>query len=216
MYRIASCLASLAMISLPACKRDRGGPSDPDSTTEQGSTASQTPTPTPEQVCTRLSEIAAARLGPVDPEIQRDEVRLCIDDMILVQQVRGPEGWDGVARCVVAAQSEADINRCDQLHPAPADANADANASAPEGVTPEDQVCVLMISTLAIELAAQARAAGQPAPELADADLRAAHSDCLGSLEQARQIRSAPEYDSLLACLAAADSSPKLDQCLGQ
>lgn len=215
MYRLASCLVSVAMISLPACKRDRGGPSDPDSTSAE-STDSQSPTPTPEQVCVRLAELATAQLGAVDPEVQRETVAICTQDMIGEQQTRGPENWDGVARCVVAAQTDADIDRCDQLYPAAgSDSGAGGTSPPPEGVTPEDQVCVIMISTFAVELAMEAEAAGQPMPELVDADIREAHGECLRSLEQARQVRTGAEYDTLLQCLASADSTATLDQCMG-
>lgn len=213
MYRLASCLASLAMISLPACKREAGGANNPDSTQQgqDGVASPQSPTPTPEQVCVRLSEMAAVELGAIDPQVQRETVDMCTQQMLGEQQMRGPENWDGIARCVVAAQTDVDIERCDSLYPAP----ASASAGTPEGVSQEDQVCVIMISTFAVELALEAEKAGLPPPELADDDIREAHTECLRSLEQARQNRTGAAYDSLLECLAGAESTPALDQCMG-
>ncbi|MFV8754042.1 hypothetical protein ACNOYE_26145 [Nannocystaceae bacterium ST9] len=211
MYRLLPGLATLAMITLPACKRGKDDTNDPGS--DSGVyVESESSTPTPEQVCTRLSQLAVADLGAIDPAIQQETIAMCTTEMAAEQQSRGPEGWDGVARCVLAAQNDADIDRCDQLYPPPGGGAPPAPVA--EGGTKEDQVCVIMISIFAIELMAEAEATGQPAPELADDDIREAHAECLGSLEGARQSRTGAEYDALLDCLANADSTPTMDACL--
>jgi hypothetical protein len=208
MHRLVPCLATLAILSLTACKRDRNS-NEPDEGSE-GSQASS-PTPTPEQVCTRLSEMIAIELGGVDPEVQRATIVDCTAEMVGEQQLRGPEGWDNIARCVMAAQNEADIDRCDQLYPPVA---AGGTSTTPHEATKEDQVCVIMVSNFAIEIMAEAEARGEPPPELVDQDIRNAHAECLRSLEQARQVRSGADYDQLLNCLGAATSGAAMDQCL--
>lgn len=208
MHRLVPCLASLAILSLPACKRNNGDTNDPDyGSSDNGNS----PTPTPEQVCTRLSELAAVELGNIDPQVQRETIAACTQQMNDEQQMRGPENWDGVARCVVAAQNDVDIDRCDQLYP-PA---GEAPPPPSNDVTREDEVCVIMLSVFAMELLAEAEAAGQPPPELAEDDIRNAHGECLASLENARQSRTGTDYDQLLGCLAASDSSTTMDACLG-
>jgi hypothetical protein len=213
MYRLVPCLAALVIVSLPACKRDRDTAAPESVDSNQGSTYSEAgPTPTPEQVCTRLSELATAELGNIDPEVRRETIVVCTEEMTKEQQMRGPTGWDGVARCVIAAQNDADIDRCDDLYP-PA-GSVPASDAPPPGATAEDQVCVIMLSTFALELMAEAEANGEPPPELADEDIRAAHAECLRSLGDARQSRTGADYDRLLDCLAAAESSVAMDQCL--
>ena len=69
MHRLVPLLATIAMISLPACKRDRDDTTDPDS-----GNYSSSPTPTPEQVCGHLSDMAAADLGGIDPQIQAETI----------------------------------------------------------------------------------------------------------------------------------------------
>jgi hypothetical protein len=207
MYRLVPGLIALALLSLPACKRERGGPSEPGA---EPATSYDSPTPSPQEVCIHLAEMIAIELGGVDPQIQAETIATCTQDMTNEQQVRGSEGWDAVARCVMAAQNEADIDRCDQLYPA-------SNAASPNAPTgKEDEVCVIMVSVIAVELMAEAEAAGQPPPELSDDEVRAAHAECLRSLETARQSRTGTDYDRLLGCLANSESTVAMDQCLTQ
>jgi hypothetical protein len=214
MHRLVPCLATLAILSLPACKRAKGNMNDPDGggSDHGNSDYGNSPTPTPEQVCTRLSELAAIDLGGIDPQVQRETIVMCTEQMTGEQQMRGPENWDGVARCVVAAQTDADIDRCDQLYPPVGSAPPPATPAS--GVTREDEVCVLMLSTFAMELVTEAEAAGRAPPPLDEADIRAAHAECLTSLETARKDRTGADYDRLLGCLASADSSVAMDGCL--
>jgi hypothetical protein len=205
MYRLVPGLVALALLSLPACKRDRG-PSEP----EPDGSNYDNPTPTPHEVCTHLADMIARELGGVDPRIQAETIATCTQDMTNEQQMRGTEGWDAVARCVIAAQNETDIDRCDELYPA----TNGGPATAATGK--EEEVCVIMVSVIAVEMLAEAEAAGEPPPELSEGEVRAAHAECMSSLEQARQNRTGADYDGLLDCLAASQSTQDMDRCLSQ
>ncbi len=132
--------------------------------------------------------------------------------MVAEQAQRGPENWDGVARCVLAAQSDVDIDCCDQLYPPGGSQPAEAE---PQVMSREDQVCVVMVSIFALELETEAEAAGEAPPELSDEAVREAHSECLMSLDLARQAGSPADYALLLDCLASSESSVDLNQCVG-
>lgn len=210
MHRLVPGLVALALLSSTACKRDRRT-NEPEGNADPNGSSYDSPTPTPAQVCTHLAEMIAIELGGVDPQVQAETIATCTADMISEQQMRGPEGWDAVSRCVMAAHDEADIDRCDELYPASGRSQPPNNAS---GATREDQVCLVMVSTIAVELMAEAEAAGEPPPQLSDDEIVNAHVECLRSLEKARESRAGADYDRLLDCLGSADSTAAMDQCL--
>lgn len=210
MYRLAPCLASLALSILPACKRG-GDSNEPEPAA--GPYVESSPTPTPEDVCRRLSELALADIGPVDPSIQQETIAMCAEQMRGEQQARTPESWDGVARCVVAARTDADIDRCDQLYPPPGGA---APSQPGTGGAQEEEVCANMLAVFAVEIAMEAQDAGEPVPELTEADIEQAFGECLDTLAEARQGLASPDYQALLGCLGNAGSGPAMEACLGE
>lgn len=212
--RLAPYLALLAL-SLPACKREGKGSSEPSEGPTTTSTTSS-PTPTPEDVCRRLSEMALAEIGPIDPAIQAETIATCADELRLDQISRGPESWNDVSRCVVAAQTDADLDRCDALYPPP-DAGPIGTTGTGTGDTEvEKAVCVNMVTVFAVELALEAEAAGQPIPELTEAQIEDAFTECMDVLMGARRDAPPDVYDALLGCLGSAETGAQLGACVGE
>jgi hypothetical protein len=215
--RLVPCLAVLAL-SLPACKREGKHSREPSEDTPTTSAASS-PTPTPEDVCRRLSEMAMAEIGPIDPAIQAETIASCADELRLDQISRGPESWDGVARCVVAAQTDADLDRCDALYPPP-DAGplgltGTGTGSGSDGEL-EKAVCINMVTVFAVELALEAEAAGQPVPQLSEAQIEEAFTECMSVLSDARREAPPDVYATLLGCLGSAETGEQLEACVGE
>lgn len=208
--RLVPCLAVLAL-SLTACKRDGARAERAREPSETTPTANS-PTPTPEDVCRRLSEMAMADIGPIDPAIQAETIAQCADELRLDQLARGPESWDGVARCVVAAQTDADLDRCDALYPPP---DAGPRPDSGDGER-EKAVCINMVTVFAVELALEAEAVGEPIPQLTEPQIEEAFNECMGVLIDTQQAAPPDVYDALLGCLGGAETGAQLEACVGE
>ncbi len=166
------------------------------------------PTPTPRQVCEHLAQLIVAEIGPVDPAVQEETVASCTVDMTQEERMRGPQEWDLVARCVLDSNNEADIDRCDQLYPAPAGAQTGGQPAV--AATREEEACVHMISTVLIEGAA---ANGGQVADLTDAELAEMHQACLAAFAEDRQTMTGAQYDGMVNCILGSTTVAQMEAC---
>ncbi|MFO7563350.1 MAG: hypothetical protein R6X02_11965 [Enhygromyxa sp.] len=199
--RAVVCLALSLLVPVTACKRDRG--SEEPVASEDGGHGSFSerekagPTPTPGQVCEHLARMIAAELGSVDPVAQAATVDACVVDMVHEQQLRGPEQWDLIARCVLDSSSAGDIDRCDQLYP---------GSQGPSGAgAREEEACIYIISMVLYELGS--------ADAVSDAELQDMMADCVAAFDEDRRAMSADSYEAMIDCIFAAQSSAQMEQC---
>lgn len=189
-------LALALTLSASACKRDQQySYSDAPA---PAAYAEHSPSPTPRDVCEHLAMLIKAELGTVDPAVEAATIDACMVDMSKEEQLRGPSDWDLVAGCVLASQSEADIDRCDQQYPRSGQAQPGASAR-------EEEACIYMISMLLYEAGAT--------NEVTDAELLSMQEECLVAFAEDRKAMSSSEYEQLLECITTAETVAAMEQC---
>ncbi|MCA9698088.1 MAG: hypothetical protein KC431_11235 [Myxococcales bacterium] len=205
---LASLAPALLALTLGACKRDQDS-TPPDDGGSQGGDANDRygGGPTPNDVCTHLFRMAAADAGQPDAQVDQQIIGECIAELEAEVPIRGPQGWAGVANCVVGAQTEADIDACDSAYPLPAGSGSTSDG---EFGSPEDMACVHMLEVIFAETAAEQGAV----PEVSDDELETLHSDCVRSLLEGEQPNRSPEsYQVLVSCIQEATSSAQMQAC---
>lgn len=191
-------LAIAAAIALPAaaCGPSSSGTSSGGTTPTAAATPAAPAPITARAVCEHLSDLVAKELGAVDPDVRAQSITNCEGEMQREVELRGGEGWDLIARCVLDAADEAGVQACDSRYPAP----AAAVASQPGR---EQQACDHMIAILLRDSGATPT----------DAERSQFNQECLVAFDEDRATMQPAVYDAMIDCLLAGQTMAALEQC---
>ena len=169
-------------------------------TADYGEAAYATSIP-PIQVCEHLARMVAAEAGVLDPQIDPNTMVACDKELNIEAAMRGTANWNEIAACVLQAQTEADLDACDQQHPLPAAANSERERS----------VCEHMLEVVMQETATEL---GTQIPPLSDQDRRELGDECVEELLTEQRPNLAPsEYEQMITCIANAQTGAQMQQC---
>jgi hypothetical protein len=159
----------------------------------------------PYELCGHLARILIASGAIADPAVATQIVAGCENEMTIERELRGEESWTLVTTCVMAATTEAEVQRCDDMYPVP------AAPAVPPGVdaTRERQACAHVIDVFVEEETAVIGAPPQMGPE----ERLAIIEECAGTLVAGRLNQSAEDYERSLRCIEQAQTSAQLNNC---
>jgi hypothetical protein len=161
----------------------------------------------PIQVCEHLARMAAAEAGVLDPQIDPSTMAACSRELDIEAATRGTANWNEIASCVLRAQTDVDINDCDETHPMPTGPTSWDRADTER----ERIVCEHMLEIIMYEAAAEL---GTGAPPLSEQDRRELSDECVESfMAEQRPNLDAGAYEQLLTCIADAQSGAQMQTC---
>jgi hypothetical protein len=203
----------LVLVTASSCKRGSSEAPDDEPPPRKGygdlmwseSTSIQ-----PLEVCQHLGEVVAAEAGqpgtPIDPNLLAN----CEADMRIEAGLRGTDGWNAMASCVMNSTTAADIDYCDRTNPLP---EQGGGSGGPRNVAVGERelgACDHVIDILMLETAA---ASGEVPPLTID-ERRSLVQECAEALVLEQEpVLSPADYERLLECMETAESSVALRDC---
>ncbi|KIG16289.1 hypothetical protein DB30_04749 [Enhygromyxa salina] len=200
----------LSAVFVLACKREPSHQPNADarpSTSHYGEAAFATSVQ-PMQVCEHLARMFEAENGhpeaKVDPRLLAD----CDHELRIEAATRGSANWNEIATCVLQAQTDDELEACDQRYPMPGNATA-----LPASTEREQAACDHMFDIVMQETAEEL---GTAPPTISAQERQDLTDECVELfMVEHRPNLDDDSYARLLGCLTHAETGIQMQQCEG-